>query len=155
MKQVQLAIFFLVFLVMSSQAQHKKAPAALANHQALYVMDLQKSAHFYKSIIGLEPIPEPFKLGKHAWFKTGPKTSLHIILGAPARKEYYKNNHMCFSVPSLKVFIQHLNKEGISWEDAGGKKSTITTRVDGVLQIWLQDPDGYWIEINNDPSMFD
>jgi lactoylglutathione lyase len=24
------------------------------------------------------------------------------------------------------------------------------SRIDGVHQIWLQDPDGYWIEINDD-----
>jgi lactoylglutathione lyase len=28
-------------------------------------------------------------------------------------------------------------------------KQTTTTRVDGVQQIWLQDPDGYWVEIND------
>ncbi len=27
--------------------------------------------------------------------------------------------------------------------------NSITTRVDNVKQIWLQDPDGYWIEIND------
>jgi lactoylglutathione lyase len=29
------------------------------------------------------------------------------------------------------------------------KRWTITTRVDGVKQIYFKDPDGYWIEIND------
>ncbi len=140
-------------MMQHSDAQNSK-PKAVLNHQALYVMDLQKSGNFYKNIIGLEQIDEPFKVGKHIWLKTGPKTSLHLILGANERKDYYKNHHICFSVPSLEDFINKLNDNKISYEDAAGKKGNITNRPDGVKQIWLQDPDGYWIEINNDPSSF-
>ena len=138
---------------MQSQGQNNK-PQAVLNHQALYVMDLQKSGDFYRNIIGLEQIDEPFKIGKHIWLKTGPKTSLHLISGADAKKEYYKNHHMCFSVPSLEAFIKKIEKNRIPYEDAAGKKSSITKRPDGVQQIWIQDPDDYWIEINNDPASF-
>ena len=134
-------------------AQNNK-PRAVLNHHALYVTDLQKAGDFYKNIIGLEQIEEPFKIGKHIWLKTGPATSLHLILGADAKREYYKNHHTCFSVPSLEEFINKLNANKIPYEDVNGKKSSVTSRVDGVKQIWLQDPDGYWIEVNNDPASF-
>jgi catechol 2,3-dioxygenase-like lactoylglutathione lyase family enzyme len=29
-----------------------------------------------------------------------------------------------------------------------GKKGSVTDRSDGVKQIYIKDPDGYWIEIN-------
>ena len=74
---------------------------------------------------------------------------MHIIQGAPDKKEYYKNQHSCFSVTSVEAFIATLQKKGIVWEDRDGNKKAITTRVDGVKQIWLQDPDGYWVEIND------
>lgn len=130
----------------SSLAQNHKARI---NHLAIYVVDINKSTSFYKEVIGLDTIPEPFHDGKHVWLKIGPAASIHIIEGAEAKKEYYKNNHICFSVESVDQFVETLRKKNIGWEDVAGKKGAITRRVDGVTQIWLQDPDGYWIEIND------
>ncbi len=127
---------------------------AVLNHHALFVTDLQQSGNFYMNIIGLPQIEEPFKIGKHIWLKTGPTTSLHLIAGAEAKKQYYKNHHICFSVPSLSAFIKKIDEKNISYEDVSGNKSSVTKRPDGVQQVWLQDPDGYWIEINDDPSSF-
>jgi lactoylglutathione lyase len=123
---------------------------ARLNHTAIYVIDLQRSGIFYEQILGLDSIPEPFHDGKHIWLKTGEHTMLHIIQGATEKRDYYKNTHTCFSVPSINKFIEILKKTHIPWEDRDGGKNLITTRVDGVHQIWLQDPDGYWVELNDD-----
>jgi lactoylglutathione lyase len=140
--------FFLCLLFFSStKAQTVKTPTI--NHTAIYVMDVKVSTWFYQHIIGIDTIPEPFHDGKHAWFKIGPGIAMHIIQGAEAKKEYYKNQHTCFSVASVDNFIKVLQKNKIAWEDRDGAKMTITTRVDGVKQLWLQDPDGYWVEIND------
>jgi lactoylglutathione lyase len=45
--------------------------------------------------------------------------------------------------------VRILRKNSWTWEDLSGKKNAISSRVDGVKQIWFQDPDGYWIEIND------
>jgi lactoylglutathione lyase len=42
-----------------------------------------------------------------------------------------------------------LEKNKIEYENWAGQKMTVTTRVDGVKQIYFKDPDGYWIEIND------
>ena len=139
-----LTLSILLFIGQNSYSQK-----ATLNHTAIYVVDAQKSVVFYKQILGLDTIPEPFHDGKHAWFRTGPGLALHIIEGAPAKKEYYKNQHTCFSVGSVQNFITLLQKNNITWEDRDGTKMAVTTRLDGVKQIWLQDPDGYWIEVND------
>ena len=139
-----LTLSVLLFIGQNSYSQK-----AILNHTAIYVVDAQKSVVFYKQILGLDTIPEPFHDGKHAWFRTGPGLALHIIEGAPAKKEYYKNQHTCFSVGSVQNFITLLQKNNITWEDRDGTKMAVTTRLDGVKQIWLQDPDGYWIEVND------
>jgi len=41
-----------------------------------------------------------------------------------------------------------LEKNNIAYEDWAGTKNSITNRKDGVRQIYLQDPEGYWLEIN-------
>jgi lactoylglutathione lyase len=140
--------FILTIALFNGYAQSNK-PVARINHTAIFVKDLKTTKAFYENIIGLDTIPEPFHDGKHAWYNIGPSVSMHVIQGASEKKEYYKNQHTCFSVASVDAFTEILKKNKIGWEDVAGKKNSITTRIDGVKQLWLQDPDGYWIEIND------
>jgi lactoylglutathione lyase len=119
------------------------------NHIAFYVVDLNVSSHFYRDIIGLDTIPEPFHDGRHAWFSIGLKTHLHIISGAKEKTYHDKNAHLCFTVQSVANFTEKLKMNKIEFENWAGEKGAITTRVDGVKQIYFKDPDGYWIEIND------
>ena len=150
MKKIPALFVVITALILSSTAfaQNTK-PAAVINHVAINVVDLQKSGDFYINVIGLDTIPEPFHDNAHIWLRIGPGAAMHIIAGAPAHKEYYKNSHTCFSVGSMDTFIDKLKKRSIPFEDVAGKKSVFSTRVDGVKQLWLQDPDGYWLEIND------
>jgi lactoylglutathione lyase len=59
---------------------------------------------------------------------------------------------MCFSVPSVEDFIVLLQKHKIAYSDWPGNISKIQVRVDGVKQIYFQDPDGHWIEINDEKN---
>ena len=119
------------------------------NHIAFYVTDLKSSTAFYRDIIGLDTIPEPFHDGRHTWFLIGPKTHLHIISGATAKTDHDKNSHLCFTVPSVADFAAKLRQHQVAFESWTGEKNTWTNRVDGVKQIYFQDPDGYWIEVND------
>jgi lactoylglutathione lyase len=141
-------LVFLLFVAFVSCKAQTKSHATI-DHVALYVLDAKKSESFYRDIIGLDTIPEPFHDGKHAWFSIGSGVAMHIIEGSTAKKEYYKNQHNCFRVASVEAFTELLKKNSIPWEDRDGGKLKITNRVDGVKQIWLTDPDGYWVEIND------
>lgn len=46
--------------------------------------------------------------------------------------------------------IKVLNKANVTYSNLQGQTKAFTLRVDGVKQIYLQDPDNYWIEINDD-----
>lgn len=138
--------FFLFLFAMTLAAQ---PPKATLNHIALYVVDLKISTAFYHDIIGLDTIPEPFRDGKHTWFSIGVKSHLHLIEGARGKTAHDKNSHLCFTVPSVSEFIRRLEKNNIVFESWTGEKNAVTTRVDGVKQIYFRDPDGYWIEIND------
>ncbi len=148
-----LIIIFLLSILFQTTSELASAQSAKTspriNHVAIFVKNLKTTKVFYENVIGLDTIPEPFHDGKHAWYNLGPGVSMHVIEGAPEKKEYYKNQHTCLSVPSVETFTVILKKNNISWEDGKGNKKAITNRVDGVKQIWLQDPDGYWIEIND------
>ena len=151
MKKIRFVTILIVLCLIhaASFSQNNSLPKARLNHTAIYVVDLKKSGDFYTQIIGLDTVPEPFHDGKHMWLQTAPHIQMHIIQGAPEPKTYYKNQHSCFSVASVEAFAKMLSGKNISFEDVKGTANAITTRVDGVKQIWLQDPDGYWVEIND------
>jgi catechol 2,3-dioxygenase-like lactoylglutathione lyase family enzyme len=119
------------------------------NHIAVYVEDLAESKSFYSDIIGLEEIEEPFKDGLHVWYKLG-NTQLHLIEGEWEEPTINKNNHLCFSIENMEGFIENLKANEISFENWVGEAGKITQRVDGVQQIYFTDPNGYWIEVNDD-----
>ena len=146
MKKMFSILFLTIFSFVYSYSQSNKASL---NHIAVYVVDLKISTAFYKDIVGLDTIPEPFHDGRHTWFAVGVKSHLHIISGAAAKKEHDKNTHLCFSVASVPEFVKVLAKNKVEYENWAGEKMAITTRVDGVKQIYFKDPDGYWIEIND------
>jgi Lactoylglutathione lyase and related lyases len=149
MKQIACLSLLLAAFTSSLYAQQPKKRTVL-NHIALYVTDLKTSTEFYQNIIGLDTIPEPFHDGRHTWFSIGAQGHLHIISGAKTKSAREKNTHLCFSVPSVEEFTAILKKNNISYENWAGEKNTITNRVDGAKQIYFTDPDGYWIEINDD-----
>ncbi len=149
MKKLVLHSFLLFVVFISTNVATTGQKGSVLNHIAVYVTDLGRSASFYENVIGLDTIPEPFHDGRHKWFQVAKKSHLHIISGAKSVETHDKNSHLCFSVRSIENFIKTLEKEGVEYEDWAGKRGAITTRVDGVKQIYFKDPDGYWIEINN------
>ena len=105
-------IFFclvLVFATLITNSQVNENKPRL-NHIAVYVADLKISTAFYKDIVGLDTIPEPFHDGRHTWFGVGVKSHLHLISGAAKKAEHDKNTHLCFSVPSVDDFVKKLEK---------------------------------------------
>ena len=150
MKKIFAASFIICFALLFSiqTLAQKKSPTL--NHIAHYVVNLKVSTDFYLNIVGLDSIPEPFHDGLHTWLSMGGKAQLHLIAGAPAGLVHDKYNHLCFSVTSMENFVAALTKANIPYQDWPGKPNTITTRPDGIKQIFFTDPDGYWIEVNND-----
>jgi lactoylglutathione lyase len=155
MKIFALSLLTLVLLcpVKKTMAQSQPQPVAVVNHIAIYVADLKQATDFYKTLFNLEIIPEPFHDGKHTWFALGGTTArLHIIQGATSKGTYNINEHMCFSVPSVDGFIKILQARNIRFGNFAGVAGEVTHRPDGVNQIYFQDPDGHWLEVNDAKS---
>lgn len=140
--------FLFAILAMATTASAQKKP--VLNHIALSVVNLEKATAFYRDILSIDTIPEPFHDGKHTWFKISEHGQLHLIQSAPAITPHDKGTHLCFSVPSVDALIKLLDKHKIDFENWAGTGRMPTVRVDGVKQIYLRDPDGYWVEINDD-----
>src|SRR5439155_6867277 len=120
------------------------------NHIAVSVYDLQKSTAFYMDVMRIDTIPEPFHDGKHTWLKIAGHSQLHLIKGAKEITQHDMASHLCFSVPSVDAFVERLNQLHIPYVNWQGEKQKTNVRVDGVKQLYIQDPDGYWVEVNDD-----
>jgi lactoylglutathione lyase len=58
---------------------------------------------------------------------------------------------MAFRTGSLDDILPRLESAGVAFRNFLGN-GRINIRPDGIRQIYLQDPDGYWIEVNENPS---
>ena len=136
------ALMIVTAAAQSSQFGFKK------DHDALLVEDLDASAKFYRSVLGLEEIQNAGLPDDIRWFQLDNGVQLHLIESKEIPSTP-KGLHMSLSTDKLTEFMEFLRSENISFENWPGEINTTNTRPDGVLQIYLQDPDGYWIEIND------
>ncbi len=115
------------------------------NHVGLAVKDLKTSVTFYREIIGLSPLDVPDNLlAVRRWFKIAPGQELHLLLG---REQPVANNdknaaHFSLSIPTnsadgIEAFLKEKNVPYHRQK-----------RFDGAFQIYVTDPDGYVIELN-------
>lgn len=143
MKKLFLTIIAIVALL-SLKAQPR------FNHLTVYVVDLQTSADFYRKVMQLQEIPEPFHDNKHVWFKMGEHNQLHVVSGAKEKVPHDINIHLAFTVSSVEEFAKHLDGLNIKYGNWAQSTKDPQVRPDGIKQVYLQDPDGYWIEVNDD-----
>ena len=146
MKTLLLSLVVLINIASFGQAQKVKTHI---NHVAIFVVDLGRTNHFYQDMFALDTIPEPFHDKRHTWYSLGSGVAMHVIQVASKEKEYYQNQHICLSIDAVEPFVEKLNAKNITYYNAVGVKGQITNRIDGVKQVWIQDPDGYWLEIND------
>jgi len=119
------------------------------NHAALCAKNLSKTAAFYSTVLQLQRIHHPFNDTLHVWFKIGEGLALHVIQGQCPDTVHNIGIHLCFSVPNLDLFMKHLDAMNVKYGDWTGEPKKVQLRPDGVHQIYLQDPDGFWIEVND------
>ena len=125
-----------------------EAITAQLDHLAIHVRNLQISAEFYQNVLGLQICPEPFQDGLHTWLHIGVHQQLHLIGGAQETTGEDMQVHMAFRVGSVDQFVSRLSDLHVTYVNQKGEAGQIAIRPDGVKQVYLQDPDGYWIEVN-------
>ncbi len=130
-----------------SQSTNPNQP--VFNHMALCAHNLKKTADFYSTVLQLQRIHHPFNDTLHVWFKVGEGQALHVIKAGCPETVHDINIHLCFSVPSLDVFMKHLDALNVKYGNWNGEPKKVQLRADGVHQVYFQDPDGFWIEVND------
>ena len=112
------------------------------NHIALQVKDFEASRKFYGEVLGLQPVPVPDNLKAiRAWFKIGADQQIHLLAGRTAPVVNDRNgSHFAVFVESIDKAEAFLKARNLPYH--------AQTRFDGVKQIYVPDPDGYLVELN-------
>jgi catechol 2,3-dioxygenase-like lactoylglutathione lyase family enzyme len=118
------------------------------DHYTIKVKDLDTSASFYKDILGLSEIKNRTRKPYIRWFSIGDDSELHIVEGNTAGIKTNVGVHLALKLKDFDSFISHLKSKNILLHNSKAIPGSITTRADGVRQVYFQDPDRYWIEVN-------
>ncbi len=123
------------------------------DHVTLVVKDLDASQRFYCGILGMTDVPRPGFSFAGKWFQAG-ATQIHLILehaesgpaGEVRRGESSsRNHHHAFLVADVASAFEAAKRAGAAI--VAEPKS----RPDGAVQLFLQDPDGYVVELCQPP----
>jgi lactoylglutathione lyase len=119
------------------------------NHLALSVKDVGLSADFYKNVLNLRQITNRSKLEGVRWFSLAEGKELHLISILRENVTTNKAVHFALTTFDFDSFVARLDKMNIAYSDWQGANHQVNIRADGVKQVFFQDPDGYWIEVNS------
>lgn len=125
-------------------------PTFLFNHIALAVKDVDESIAFYQRVFQFEEIENTASDSKTRWLAIGEGKQLHLIPRPHAEIKTHKALHFALSTPDVHAFVQTLKALNIPYSDWLGTPHKDYIRKDGIEQFYFQDPNGYWVEVNND-----
>jgi len=120
------------------------------NHIALSVKDVNESIEFYQKVLHLKEIKNTASNSKTRWLSLNEGKQLHLIPRPNAEIKINKAVHFALSTSNISSFIDSLNEFQIDYSDWKDTPNKDYIRKDGIKQIYFQDPNGYWIEINED-----
>jgi catechol 2,3-dioxygenase-like lactoylglutathione lyase family enzyme len=114
------------------------------NHVAIHVAEVESSCVFYREVLQLDDIPRPAFNFPGAWFRLGIDQELHLIGGRTVPvTSHHRGTHFALRVDHLDAWESHVRQLGIPLHRQ--------TRPDGVLQMYVTDPDGHVIELFQQP----
>jgi catechol 2,3-dioxygenase-like lactoylglutathione lyase family enzyme len=119
------------------------------DHIALLVRDLDESAAFYTALPGIREVPNPMGGTTIRWFEYSGGQRFHLQAGDLSTTHVEKPTHFAFSTDDFEETLATLAARGLAYGDFKGTPGAINVRPDGMRAVFLADPNGYWIEIND------
>lgn len=143
-----LLTFFIIFSLSVSESKAQDFNPVF-DHQAIVVSDLDSSATFYKEVVGLKEIENQTGKPTRRWFSLGGSHELHLLADEMEGVKVNKSIHLAITVLNFDNFVDNLRRRSITFTDWPGEEGKVTTRSDGIKQVYIMDPDGYSIEVNS------
>ena len=140
--------FLLLAIIFTGSLWAQESFSLKMDHVALSVKDLDQSIDFYTNVLKLHEITNLTRKEGIRWVSLGDGKELHLVSTIKEPVTINKAVHLAFKTTNFDALIQVLVKRNITYSDWPGELHKINVRADGIKQIYFQDPDGYWIEVN-------
>ena len=147
MKKLSLLLVLLT-VISTLNAQDSSFNFSL-NHVALSVKDVNASADFYAKVLKFNEITNRTKNPGIRWFSIEEGKELHLISIVKENVTINKAVHFALTTSNFDAFVKALVNIKVEYYDWALTAHKISIRADGIKQIFFQDPDGYWIEVNS------
>ncbi|SHL74645.1 VOC family protein [Flavobacterium xinjiangense] len=141
--------FLILAIIFTGSLWAQESFSLKMDHVALSVKDLDQSIDFYTNVLKLHEITNLTRKEGIRWVSLGDGKELHLVSTIKEPVTINKAVHLAFKTVNFDALIQVLVKRNITFSDWPGIINKITVRADGIKQIYFQDPDGYWIEVNS------
>lgn len=143
-------LFAAIISMYMTDDQGAKAFQLQHDHSNILVSNLDASALFYKKILHLNELETPWGPNPAVrFFSIGGNQQIHMVQAEKDDIVINKTTHMAFSSNEFDAYLVFLKDEGIEVSNFSGSNTDPQIRPDGVRQIYFQDPDGNWIEVND------
>lgn len=140
---------FVFLLLFSGLRMAASAQTVHFDHIGLYVRNLDSSAAFYAQLFPVDTVANPWKNFRVKWFRLSDGVQLHLVEGLKTSMTGPIMSHLSFSVPDFNAFRQLLDRLQVPYYNGNEERGKFNQRADGVKQLLFRDPDGYWLEVND------
>ena len=124
--------------------------SVIFNHLALSVIDDDQLAEFYKKTLKLEEIINKTENNQIRWLSLGEGKELYLLSFPDDEIKITRAVHLALTTSDFDAFIKRLDTMKVNYSDWIGEiPNKINIRADGIKQVYFQDPNGYWIEVNS------
>jgi len=125
-------------------------PTFSFNHIALSVKDVDESIKFYQKVFQFKEIDNTASDSKTRWLSMSEGKELHLIPRPDSEIKVNKAVHFALTTSELNAFVRHLEAIQIAYSDWINNPNKIHIRKDGIRQVYFKDPNGYWLEVNDE-----
>lgn len=143
------ALMAMVFLmpVGTALAQDETPASFIFDHIALSVSDEAASARFYEDLFGMTNITDREPIDGVRWLSMPGGGELHLLAVVQGEVTTNQVVHLAIKTVNFDALMAKIVAMNVEYTTWLGEGPGVTERDDGTRQIYLKDPDGYWIEV--------
>jgi catechol 2,3-dioxygenase-like lactoylglutathione lyase family enzyme len=145
-------VFLVLMLTCAASAQDAEPVTFTFDHVALSVSDVDRSRAFYETVFGMQNITDRPPVKGVRWLSMGGGKELHLLAIVDGAVTVNQAVHISVKTNDFDRLLAILDERQVEYTTWLGSEREVTVTDSGTRQLYLQDPDGYWIEVNSLPD---
>jgi catechol 2,3-dioxygenase-like lactoylglutathione lyase family enzyme len=143
------SVFIAVLLSLSAHlwADDSEQPSFAFDHVALSVADVDTSVVFYEALFGMTNITDREPIDGVRWLSMQGGGEMHLLAIVDGDVVTNQAVHLAVRTSGFDQLMSKIESMDVEYTTWLNTEPGVTVRDDGTRQIYVRDPDGYWIEV--------